>query len=322
MQIRNTRPFAVVAGGSAGVGRAIVAKLLVHGYHVAVLARGQERLDELEGLEGISTAQVDVGDAAGYSAAVDALVAAHGAPVVWVNCAMATAFSAFDRMSADEFETITRTTYLGQVNGTRLALRHMSRGHIVHIGSGLSYRPVPFQSAYCGAKHGINGFVGAVRSEVLRDNRPIHLSVIQLPAINTPQFDWALNRLETKPRPAPPVFAPQVAADAVMQAIEKDLREVFVGQSVLKLIFGDMVLPAFIDRKLARDGREMQKSDRPEPGGRDDNLYGPVKYPARAEGSFTDEASESGVILNADTARKILFFGLPAVTFVLGLVIG
>lgn len=304
------------------MGRAVVAKLLERGFRVGVIARGTQRLEELATLDGVVTAAADVGDAQAYTQVVDKMIEAQGAPIVWVNCAMATAFSAFDKMSADEFDKITRTTYLGQVNGTRLALGHMTKGHIVHVGSGLSYRAVPFQSAYCGAKHAINGFVGAVRSEVLRAKRPIELSLVQLPAINTPQFDWARNRLEKKPQPAPPIFAPEVAAEAVMTAIDKNLREVFVGQSVLKLIFGDMVLPAFIDRKLGREGRDMQKSDRPEPGGRPDNLEGPVDYPAQAEGSFSEDATDTGVTLDADLARKALFFGLPAIAFVAGLILG
>ncbi len=322
MQTSQEAKFAIVAGGSAGVGRAIVSALLNRGYHVGVLARGTDRLAELEKLDAVTTAQVDVGDAQGYGAAIDAMVKARGAPTIWVNCAMATAFSPFEEMSAEEFDKITRTTYLGQVNGTRLALRHMTEGHIVHVGSGLAYRPVPFQSAYCGAKHAINGFVGAVRSEVMEAGRPLHLSLVQLPAMNTPQFDWARNRLSRKPQPAPPIFSPTVGADAVMQAIDKKQREVFVGQLVLKLIFGDMVLPAFIDRRLAKSGREQQKSDRAEPGDRPDNLESPVDYPAQAEGSFGDRAEEKAVIMDADLARKIVFFGLPSAAFVLGLIIG
>ncbi|SFJ71280.1 SDR family oxidoreductase [Jannaschia pohangensis] len=301
---------AFVLGGSAGVGRAVVGALRARGFEVAVIARGAERLAEMEAADGgIQTAQADVGDAAALEAAVSDLLGRVGAPRIWVNCAMATSFSTFDQMEIDEFDKIVRTTFLGQVNGVRLALRHMKKGNIVNIGSGLAYRPVPGQSAYCAAKHAINGFTGAIRSELLRDGRPISLSLVQLPAINTPQFDWARNRLPMKPQPAPPIFAPEVAARAVMQAIDTDAREILVGGSVLELVFGDMVLPNMIDHRLADSGIEMQKSDRPEEGSRADNLFSPVSYPARAEGSFSDRARDRAAIVDGDLMRKAVVFG-------------
>ena len=212
--------YAIVVGGSAGVGRAVVQALHDKGMRVGVIARGAERLAELEGIEGISTAQADAGDAAQLARAVEDLIGREGVPTVWVNCAMATSFSPFMEVPPEEFDRILRTTFLGQVNGTRLALRHMTEGHICHVGSGLSYRPVPNQAAYCAAKHAINGFVGAVRSEVIAEGRPIGMSLVQLPAINTPQFDWAKNRLDAHPQPAPPIYQPDVAAKAVMKAID------------------------------------------------------------------------------------------------------
>jgi NAD(P)-dependent dehydrogenase (short-subunit alcohol dehydrogenase family) len=148
-----------------------------------------------------------VGDATAYAAGIGPLSEVHGVPTIWVKCAMATTFPAFEKMSVEEFDKITRTTYPGQVNGTRFALRHMVHGYIFHVGSGLSCRPVSFESAYCGAKHAINGFVGAMHLEVLRAGRALHLSLVQLPAKNTPQFDWARNRLEQKPQPAAPIFS-------------------------------------------------------------------------------------------------------------------
>ena len=316
------RGFAMVVGGSAGVGRAVVEALRERGHRVGVIARGEDRLAELAALDGVVTTSADAGDAEALSRAVEGIVAQEGAPVIWVNCAMATSFSPFLKMEVEEFDKIVRTTFLGQVNGTRLALRHMTEGHICHVGSGLSYRPVPNQSAYCAAKHAINGFVGSVRSEVIADKRPIGLSLVQLPAINTPQFDWAKNRMEMKPQPAPPIFDATVAAQAVLDAIDNDRREVIVGRSVLKLIFGDMVLPAFIDRKLAREGVEMQKSDRPDPGGRPDNLDAPVAHPATKDGSFGDRAERNGVTMDADLARKIFFFGGALVIFLLGVLVG
>lgn len=314
---------AFILGGSAGVGRAVVTALRARGYSVGVIARGQARLDQIaSGDDQIAAASADVGDADALRAAVDQLIGKLGVPQIWVNCAMATSFSPFDQMEVDEFDKIVRTTFLGQVNGTRLALEHMTKGNIVNVGSGLSYRAVPFQSAYCAAKHAINGFTGSVRSELIRARRPLEISLVQLPAVNTPQFDWARNRLDHQPQPAPPIFAPEVAARAVLKAIDDNAREILVGQSVLKLVFGDMVLPAFIDRKLARDGAEMQKSDRAEPGGRADNLFDPVDHAPTAEGSFSDRASDSAFITDADRFRKMLFLGGAAALFVLGLILG
>lgn len=312
--------IAFVLGGSAGIGYAIVEKLMAKGFRVGVIARGKDRLSEMQTTfkEQVSTASADVGEAEQLNAAVDDLMRKLGKPTVWVNCAMATSFSRFIDMQVDEFDKIVRTTFLGQVNGTRAALRVMDKGNIVNVGSGLGYRPVPNQSAYCAAKHAINGFTSAVRSELMADKRKLEISLVQLPAVNTPQFDWARNRMNKMPQPAPPIFEPKVAAKAVWKAIDDDARELLVGSSVLQLVFGDMVLPAFLDRKLAKDGVDMQKSGRSEPGNRPDNLFAPAERPAGAHGSFSDRAKDSGAIIDADVARKAVFFGLPAATFALG----
>ena len=319
---------AVVAGGTAGVGRAVTEALLARGWTVGVLARGAERLEALKAEYGerVSPQVCDVADAAAVEAAGDAIAAELGRPTAWVNCAMLTSFSPFAKMSAEEFDTIVGGTFTGQVNGTRTALRLLKAheggtGRIVNVGSGLSYRAVPFQSAYCAAKHAINGFTSAVRSELIREKSRVTLSLVQLPAINTPQFDWARNRLERKPQPAPPIYQPEVAAKAVLRALDGGARELFVGQSVLKLVFGDMVLPGWLDAKMADDGAEMQKSDRPDGDG-PDNLDGPAAREGTARGSYSGRASDSGLIVDADTARKAVFGGALAVTFVLGLLLG
>ena len=315
---------AIVLGGTAGVGRAVVDALVAEGYHVGVVARGQDRLSELHATypDRVSVAAADVGDAEALQAAGATLTVGGPDLKVWVNCAMATSFSTFLEVEVDEFDKIVRSTFLGQVNGTRLALSLMEKGRIVHVGSGLAYRPVPGQAAYVAAKHAINGFVGAVRSEVMREGRPITLSLIQLPAINTPQFTWAKNRLEMMPQPAPPIYAPQVAAKAVMQAVRTGTREILVGKSVLKLVFGDMILPDYIDKRMSTSGIKMQKSDMPEPGGRPDNLFAPVAHHSTAEGDFSNRASDDGLIIDADRARKIFFFGGAAVLVLIGIVIG
>ena len=312
---------AIVIGGSAGVGRATVDALLDRGYAVGVVARGRMRLDELERI-GVATYGADAGDAAQLDVAAAHLVSRLGRPDVWVNCAMATSFSAFKDTPADDFERIIRTTLMGQVNGTRAALRHMIRGNIVNIGSGLAYRSVPLQSAYCAAKHAINGFTSSVRSELIAEDSPIHLSLVQLPAMNTPQFDWARSRLAQQPQPAPPVYTPQVAADAVLRAIDTNARELFVGTSVLKLVFGQFLIPNYLDNRMSRDGISGQKSDRPAPGVQTGNLYEPVDYPTSPSGSYSDRASDSGVIVDADRARKGVFFGLPLLALAAGVAVG
>lgn len=321
-----TYPVAVVAGGTAGVGRAVVDELVAHGYRVAVMARGQDRLDQLVetlGADRVSGWQCDVADAEAMMELAARIRDDVGRPTVWINAAMLTSFSPFDKVTPEEFDRITAGTYLGQVNGTRAALSVMETGRIVNVGSGLGYRPVPYQAAYVGAKHAINGFTGSLRSELIRQNRPITLSLVQLPAINTPQFDWARNRLEEMPQPAPPIFQPEVAARAVMRAVETGKREYMVGSSVLKLVFGDMILPNWLDRKMSKAGADMQKSGRDEPGDRPDNLFEPVQdYPSAAHGSFDERAEASGLIVDADLFRKLLFFGVPALTFVLGLLLG
>ncbi|WP_375260616.1 SDR family oxidoreductase [Palleronia sp.] len=314
---------AIVLGGSAGVGHAVVEALIDRGYRVGVIARGQDRLDAMETHLGdhVATAAADVGDARALERAVDSLVSTLGRPDVWINSAMLTSYSRFEDVPPDEFNKIVETTLLGQVNGTRLALRYMKRGNIVHIGSALAYQSLPFQAAYCTSKHGINGFVSALRAELLRERRPISLSIVQLPAVNTPQFDWALNRLGKKPQPAPPILDPSAAAQAVLQAVDTDAREILVGKSVFALIFGSFVAPGWLDRKLAKDGAEAQKSAEAEPGGRENNMFAPVTYPASSRGRFDDRTRHDAVAIDGDKARYIAFGGLAVTSFAAGLLL-
>ncbi len=295
----------MVAGGTAGVGLATVEALIGGGYRVGVLARGAERLAEVENRygEAVLALQCDVSDADAVMEAAQTVKGAWGPVDVWVNCAMLTAFSTFDDLSPQEFQAITDTTYHGQVWGTRAALSVMERGNIVNIGSGLSYRSVPLQSAYCGAKHAINGFTGAVRSELIAAGRPIEVSLIQLPAINTPQFDWARSRLDHRPMPAPPIYNPEVAATAVMKAIRTNARELYVGTSVLQLIAGQFVAPNFLDHQMASSGVDAQESETPQDGFRAGNLDAPAAYPADARGSFDGRAASTGLIVDADRLR-------------------
>jgi NAD(P)-dependent dehydrogenase (short-subunit alcohol dehydrogenase family) len=315
-----------VAGGSAGIGRAAARLLAERGLRVAVLARGADRVraaeNELKSVAPDALGVVcDVSDADAVLAAAERIEAELGPIEVWVNAAMLTAFSRFDEMAAAEFESIVDTTLLGAVNGTRAALTVMRprwRGRIVNVGSGLAYRSVPMQSAYCAAKHGVVGFTASLRSELIREKSGITLSMVQLPAVNTPQFDWARNRMANRPQPAPPIYAPEVAARAIMRAVDTGGREYFVGKSVLKLVFGDMFFPGWLDRKLAHDGVEAQKSGDPEPGDRPDNLHGPVSRDVAAAGRFEEEAKGEGTIVDADRARLAVLASI----FGLGLILG
>ena len=315
---------AIVTGGSAGVGRAVVERLIGRGHRVGVLARGEDRLQEMErefGREWVRGVGADVADQGAVDAAADEVVDAFGAPTIWVNSAMLTSYSPFRDMPAVEFDTIVGATFTGQVNGVRTALRVMDgarEGSIVCIGSGLSYRAVPMQSAYVAAKHAINGFAQSLRSELLAEESPIALSLVQLPAINTPQFDWARNRMDDHPQPAPPIYQPDVAARAVMKAIDGGNREILVGKPVLQLIFGDMVAPWLFDRQLAKSGAEMQQTeerDHPELG---PNTYGPATRHSSAKGSFGDRAKDGGLIVDSDVARGAAFLGVPLAAMAVG----
>ena len=312
---------AVVTGGTAGVGRAVVDQLIARGYRVGALARGEDRLEELQTIHGrdrVLGISCDVGDAGAVSQAAREVHDEFGPPTVWVNDAMLTSYSPFRQMPSEEFEAIVRATFLGQVNGTRAALAVMERGHIVNIGSALSYRGLPMQSAYVAAKHAINGFTQSLRSELMREGVPITLSLVQLPAVNTPQFDWARNRLPEHPQPAPPVYQPEVAAGAVMKAIDRGNREIFVGVSTMQLVLGNFVMPWFLDRKLARRGAQMQQIDRPDPH-RGGNIAAPVPMRSSAHGSFDDRARTSGLVLDADRTRLAAFLGVPLATFAAGM---
>lgn len=328
------RPIAVIAGGSAGVGRASAERLAREGYDVAVLARGQDNLDAAVGaIEALGVRAMgiacDVSKLSAVQAARQRIVAELGEPDVWVNCAMLTVFGAFDTLSDEDFRAVLDTTFMGQVNGTRVALEGMrprGRGRIVCVGSGLSYRSVPLQSAYCASKAAINGFTQSVRSELIHDGLQgkdgVTLSLVQLPAINTPQFDWAKFAIDRQPRPAAPVYEPDVAAEAVWRAVRDAPRELLVGKSVLGLVFGDMVFRALFDRRLAKAGYDGQHSERMPNGERDDNLHTPSSQSAQARGSFGEEASDSGIIVDADLARAAVFGGGALLLLIVGMLLG
>lgn len=293
------REVVVVTGGSAGVGRATVREFARHGADVAVLARGQERIDaacrEVEEAGGRALGiSVDVSDAEAVEAAADRVERELGPIDVWVNNAFAGIFSTFMEMTQEEYRRVTDVTYLGQVHGARAALRHMlprDRGAIVLVGSALAYRGIPLQTAYCGAKHAIQGFCDAIRPELEHRGSKVRLSMVQLPAMNTPQFDWARARLRHKPRPAGKIYQPEVAARAIRFAAQSDRKEVWVGWSTIQTITADELASPLLDEYLAAKGFSGQETSEPIEPDREDNLFEPIAGDFAAHGRFDEEAA-------------------------------
>jgi short-subunit dehydrogenase len=288
----------VVTGASAGVGRATARAFGARGASVGLIARGRDGLEaarrEIEAAGGRALVlPVDVADAAQVEAAADRVEAAFGPIDVWVNDAMLTVFGPVHAISAAEFRRVTEVTYLGTVHGTMAALKRMrprNRGAIVQVGSALAYRSIPLQAPYCGAKSAIRGFTDALRCELLHDGSAVHLTMVQLSAFNTPQFDWARNHMDREPQPLPPIFQPEVAADAIVWAAHHRRREVWVGWPAVKAILGNRVMPGVLDRMMARSAYAGQLSGRPMSPGRPDNLWQAVPGDHGARGRFSERA--------------------------------
>jgi short-subunit dehydrogenase len=310
----------VVTGASAGVGRAIVHQFARARWRIGLIARDAEALEEVrrevEELGGTATvAAADVADAEAVFAAADSIENALGPIDVWINNAMVTVFAPVWRMTPDEFRRVTEVTYLGQVHGTMAALRHMrprDRGMIIQIGSALAYRGIPLQSAYCGAKHAIRGFTASLRSELIHQRSRVQLTIMELPAVNTPQFDWARTHMARQPRPVAPVVQPEAIARAVFDAVRHPRREYWIGWSTWKVILGNMVLPAFLDRYLARVAFTGQETSQPVRPDRKDNLMTPVHSLHQTRGRFGNEAEDRTIVTNARLARlaPVLIGGL------------
>ncbi|MDO0937881.1 SDR family oxidoreductase [Streptomyces sp. DG2A-72] len=276
----------VVTGASGGVGRATALAFAARGDRVALLARGREGLaaaaDEVQRAGGQAlVVTVDMADPKAVEDAAQQVVDAFGRIDVWVNNAFAGVFAPFTEITADEFRRVTEVTYLGCVFGTRAALRHMlprDRGTIVQVGSALAYRGIPLQSAYCGAKHAIQGFNESLRCELLHEGSRVRTTMVQLPAVNTPQFDWVLSRMPGRARPMPPVYQPEVAARAIVHAAGHGRRrEYWVGGSTVATLVANAVAPGLLDRYLARTGFEAQRDEgeHRDPG----NLWTPADGP-------------------------------------------
>lgn len=288
----------VVTGASAGVGRATAVEFARQGATVALLARGKAGLEgaraEVEAAGGKAWVQtLDVADADTVDAAAERIEAELGPIDIWVNNAMVTVLSPIRQMTAEEFRRVTEVTYLGTVHGTLAALRHMrprNRGVIVQVGSALAYRAIPLQSAYCAAKFACRGFTDSLRVELQHDDSAVHVTSVHLAAFNTPQFDWARNRMPRRPQPVPPVFQPELAARAIVWASQQKRREVNVGFPAVKTIWGNKFAPQVADWVLEEDGYSGQQDEQLSAGDRPDNLFEPVDRDMGSHGRFDNEA--------------------------------
>lgn len=309
------REVVVVTGASAGLGRAIAQSFARRGARIGLLARGKQGLDgarrEVEALGGQALVlPVDVADAGRVEQAAGEVEKAFGPLDIWVNNAMVTVFSPFKEMTPDEFKRVTEVTYLGFVYGTMSALRRMlarDQGVIVQVGSALAARSIPLQSAYCGAKHAVRGFTDSIRSELIHDRSRVRITMVQMPALNTPQFRWSKSRMPRKAQPVPPIFQPEVGAEAVYWAAHHKRRELDVGWPTIKAIWGNKIAPGYADKLLAGElGYAGQMTDEPEEPNRPDNLWQPVEGDFGAHGVFDAKARPRSVALWAAEHRRAL----------------
>ena len=300
-----------MTGASAGVGRAVVRRFARDGARIGLLARGRD------GLEG---ARRDVEEAGGRALVlptdvaeweqVDAAAAQvereFGPIDIWINNAMTSVFAPVREMRPEEYRRVTDVTYLGVVHGTLAALSRMrarNRGTIVQVGSALAYRGIPLQSAYCAAKHAIQGFMDSLRAELIHDGSRVHATMVQLPAMNTPQFGWVKSRLPNKAQPVPPIYQPEVAGEAIHWAAHHRRRELWVGMPTVEAIIGDRLAPGALDHYLAANGFESQQTSEPDDPDRPDNLWAPVGGDHGAHGTFGARATNRSEQLWAATHR-------------------
>jgi NAD(P)-dependent dehydrogenase (short-subunit alcohol dehydrogenase family) len=311
----NGRPdIVVITGASAGVGRATVREFAKRGAWIGLIARGKD---------GLEAAKRDVEEAGGRALAIVADVANDrqiedaaeqverdlGPIDIWINNAMTSVFSPISKMKPEEFRRVTDVTYLGTVFGTMAALRRMirrGRGTIVQVGSALAYRSIPLQSAYCAAKHAVKGFTDSLRCELIHDGNNVQLTMVQLPALNTPQFGWVKSRLFRRAQPVPPIFQPEVAARAIYWASYHPRREVFVGGPTVRAIVGQKLVPGVLDFYLGKTGYDSQQYDGLRNADALDNLFEPLPGDAGAHGAFDERARSSSIQLWLTMNRRWL----------------
>ena len=302
---------AVITGASAGIGRATAREFARRGCKVALLARGQEGLDaaarEVEELGGESLViPTDVADGAAVDRAADRIAERFGGIDIWVNNAFAGLFSRFMDATPEEFQRVVDVTFFGQVHGVRSALKHMlprNSGSIVLVGSALAYRGIPLQSAYCASKHAVQGLVDSLRVELLAEDSKVRLTMVQLPGVNTPQFDWIRAHVRGRPQPVGAVYEPEVAAQAIWKAAHSNRKEWIVGAPAYQAILGDKLISPLLDRYLARGGIEAQQDEQPLEPDRQDNLFEPVPGDHGAHGRFGAKARRRSPLLWASENR-------------------
>ncbi|MGA7271573.1 MAG: SDR family oxidoreductase [Acidimicrobiia bacterium] len=308
-------PTVVVTGATSGVGRATALRFAEDGARIALLARGSEGLEATarQVTEAGGTPlpiATDVSDPDAVAEAARKTEESLGEIDIWVNNAMTTVFSYFEDTQPEEFRRATEVTYLGVVWGTRAALKHMrprNRGTIIQVGSALAYRGIPLQAAYCGSKHAIKGFTESVRTELAHEGSGIHVGMVQLPAVNTPQFSHCLSSFDRHPMPVPPIYQPEVAAEAIRLAVDQQRREIYVGLPTVLTILGNKVSSRFMDWYLARNGVDSQLADRPAaPGNAKGNLFEPAPGDAGAHGIFDSRSRSWSPELWLSKRRKSL----------------
>lgn len=305
----------VVTGASAGLGRAIARAFAERGAAVGLLARGRERLAKAEreirdGGGRALAVPTDVADAQAVAEAAARIESELGPVDVWVNNAMVSVLSPVKELRAEEYRRVTEVTYLGYVHGTLAALERMlprDRGTIVQVSSALAFRAIPLQSAYCAAKHAIKGFTESLRAELLHDDSGVRVTMVHMPALNTPQFEWVKSRLPYRAQPVPPIFQPEVGARAVVYAaLHPERRDLTVGWSSMRAIWGNRVAPGLLDRYLARSGYRSQQADEPESLTRADNLWAPAPGDHGAHGRFDARARRYSTQLWLTEHRSLL----------------
>lgn len=328
-----TRPpeVIVITGASAGVGRATARLFARQGAHLGLLARGRDGLNaacgEVEALGGRAVAvPTDVADPDAVEQAAEIIERQFGPIDIWINNAMVSVFSPVKEVRPEEYKRVTEVTYLGVVYGTLAALRRMlprDRGVIVEVGSALAYRGIPLQSAYCASKHAIQGFFDSLRCELIHDGSNVRVTMVQLPAMNTPQFSWVKSRLRGKPRPVPPIYQPEVGANAIFFAAHHARREMYVGFPTVEAIVGNKLAPGLLDKYLAHNGYDAQQTGDPVEPNRRDNLWNPLPGDHGVHGAFDDRSRWSSPELWASEHRNwFAFVGIGVLAVAAGLFFG